>query len=213
MRVRASIRLGVFEEIPHPRTQLVGVADYPEEIGDDWIPRFWREVVWCQEIAAGRTAGVLHKHAVTLNDEPRRTRTCEFAVDQCVCDHFTDNDFAQTSAHIPFQEKRIGQVLASEFHEAVVCGNQVNADDITVIIAVNIPDSEYGVRNVCGANVLDDILRPKQHDGCQIKTAFARLSVRPYQLCTAQELVIVHIHPRMAAFIAAVVLRADAKPL
>ena len=134
-------------------------------------------------------------------------------MDKGVRNNLANDDFAQTFTDIPLQKERIGKMLARKFHEAVVGRYQIDADYIAVIVAVDVPDSQNGICNVSRANVLNDIFRPEQHDGGKVETALAGLSVSSDQLRAAQELVVIHVHPRMAALVAAVVLCTDAKPL
>ena len=154
----------VFIEVADTGTQFISSADLVEERGYYRIFCHRTEVLQSYDAVIQCLVGVVGKHLIFFYDEPCRTRTGVFPVDQYIADHLTQDLFTQIYADVVLKKELFRQVLYSELNKHFIAFNQVGHHSNPVIVPVNVHFPHNGIGFISGEDVLyHQIFAEQQH--------------------------------------------------
>ena len=88
-------------------------------------------------------------------------------------------------------------MLLNKGQNAVVAFDEIGANQIAVVVAVNVDLAQDQISSMCGAYFQDEKVRCKKHYSCQSDSIFIGYWILLIELSTLEQLKIIHIRPRV----------------
>ena len=132
---------------------------------------------------------------IILNNQFRRVSVRIITMDQNITDNLTGNTHSGINTDITFKDMPVIHVLKAEIHKPVIRLDQIDINDITIIISINILLTKDCIRLISGHTGFNHLRLAKQKDSRKSKATLSGYDILNVKTCRAHNFHIIHTLP------------------